>query len=252
MLNVFYAEMLKLKRTQLLWLTLFGGMLPVILSIFGQSRNMNWNEFLINNSLFLNIMIAPMLLSLLAGFVVVREYGDNTINQLFVYPHHRVTILIGKMIVILLLSAAVFVLNYTLTLAAGSLMSEQPISEELFWKFTRTHAWMLAFQALLIPVTMTVGIIGKNFIPPVVLGIVAILINMMGMQGVEDRIDGRITFVSYIPFGSMIVHLLDIMKANVSNDIYRIHALYPQAAVFLLFFLFNVFYYTKSEVHSGS
>ncbi|WP_217595550.1 ABC transporter permease [Cohnella sp. GbtcB17] len=252
MLNVFYAEILKLKRTQLLWLTLFGGMLPAVLSIFGQSRSLNWNDFLINNSLFLNVMIAPLLLSLLAGFVVVREYGDNTINQLFVYPHHRVKILIGKMIIILFLSTAIFVLNYALTLAAGSIMSDQQLSEALFWKFTRANAWMLAFQALLIPVTMTVGIIGKSFIPPIVLGIVAVLINMMGMQGVEDHIAGRVTFVSYIPFGSMIVHLLDMMKANVPDDIYRIHALYPQAAVFLLFFLFNVFYYTKSEVHSGS
>ncbi|GAA3413100.1 ABC transporter permease [Paenibacillus hodogayensis] len=252
MLNVFYAELLKLKRTRLLWLTIFGGSLPAILAIFGQSKNMNWNELLINNSLFLNIMIAPMLLSLLAGFVVVREFGDNTINQLFVYPHHRVKILIGKMIVILLLSTAIFALNYVLIWAAGSVMSDQVIPEELFWRFTRAHVWMLALQALLIPATMTVGIMGKSFIPPVVLGIVAILINMMGLQGVEDHIGGRVTFVSFIPFGSMIVHLLDIMKSNVDDGIFRIHALYPQAAVFLLFFLFNMFYYAKSEVHSGS
>lgn len=252
MLNVFYAEVLKLKRSKLVWLTLFGGALPAILAMFGQSGHMNWNELLVNNSLFLNVMIAPMLLSLLAGFVVVREYGENTINQLFVYPHHRVTILIGKMVVILLLILAIFALNYVLIWSAGSLMTDQAITEELFWKFTHAQLWMFVLQALLIPITMTVGTVGKNFIPPVVLGIIAILINMMGLQGVEDSIDGRITLVSFIPFGSMIIHLLDIMKSNVSEDIYRIHALYPQGAVFLVFFIFNILYYAKSEVHSGS
>lgn len=252
MLNVFYAEVLKLKRTKLLWLTIFGGALPAVLAIFGQSGHMNWNELLINNSLFLNVMIAPMLLSMLSSFVVVREYSDNTINQLFVYPHHRITILIGKMVVILLLTIAIFALNYALILSAGSLMSDRVITEELFWKFTHAYLWMFALQALLIPITMTVGIVSKSFIPPVVLGIVAILINMMGLQGVEDHIYGRITFVSFIPFGSIIIHLLDIMKSNVDGDIYRIHVLYPQGAVFLLFFIFNMFYYAKSEVHSGS
>lgn len=250
--NVLYTELLKLKRTNIVWLTIIGAVLPALLAVFGQLEKMDWSKLFINNLLFLNMMIVPLLISLLAGFVVVREYKENTINQLFVFPHRRVTILIGKTIVLLILLAIMVALNFLLVWLSGSIMSNVPIPTEDFWKFTRAFVWMFALWALLIPVMMSAGIVGKSFIPPVVLGVIAILINMMGLQGVEDHIDGRVTLVSFLPFGSMIIHLLDIMKSNVDSAIYRVHVLYPQGAVFVLFFLFNALYFSKSEVHSGS
>ncbi|MCR8634782.1 ABC transporter permease [Paenibacillus radicis (ex Xue et al. 2023)] len=250
MLNVLYAEWLKLKRSNIIWLTIIGAVLPVLITTFGEFKSMNWINLLNNNLLFLNVMIGPMLLAMLAGYVVVREYSDNTVNQLFVYPHRRVTILIGKMIVILGLTVTIFVLNYVLIWLSGSLIGDQPITGELFWKYTDAYLWMFALQALLIPITMTAGIVGKSFIPPVVLGIIAILVNMMAIQGVEDHIPERVTFVSYLPFGSMIIHLLDSIKSNVNMEV--LHAVYPNGITFILFFIFNALYYTKSEVHSGS
>ncbi|NEW07345.1 ABC transporter permease subunit [Paenibacillus sp. SYP-B3998] len=250
MLNVLYTELLKLKRSNILWLTIIGAMLPALIATFGELKSMVWTNLLTNNLLFLNIMIGPMLLSMLSGYVVVREYSDSTVNQLLVYPYRRVTILIGKMVVILLLSVTIFVLNYLFIWLSGSLIGSQSITGELFWKYTDTYLWMLALQALLIPMTMTAGIVGKSFIPPVVLGIIAILINMMAIQGVEDHIPDRITLVSYFPFGSMIVLLLEMIKSNV--DIAVLNPLYPSGIIFVLFFIFNALYYTKSEVHSGS
>lgn len=250
MLNIMYTELLKLKRSNILWLTIIGAVLPALITTFGEFKDMNWTNLLNNNLLFLNVMIGPMLLSMLAGYVVVREYNDNTINQLFVYPHRRVTILFAKMVVVLLLSLTVSALNYSLIWLSGSLIGHQPITAELFWKYTNAYLWMFVLQALLIPIMMTAGIVGKSFIPPVVLGIVAILINMMAIQGVEDHFPERITFVSYFPFGSAIIHLLDLIKSNVNIDV--LNPLYPSGLTFVLFFIFNALYYTKSEVHSGS
>ncbi|MFD0682238.1 MULTISPECIES: hypothetical protein [unclassified Paenibacillus] len=50
--------------------------------------------------------------------------------------------------------------------------------------------------------------------------------------------------------GSMIIHLLDSIKSNVNMEV--LHAVYPNGIVFILFFIFNALYYTKSEIHSGS
>lgn len=252
MLNVLYAELLKLKRSKIIWLVIIGALLPALIATFGDFLNMQWRDLLINNMLFLNVMVGPLILSLLAGFIVVREYSDNTVNQLFVYPHRRITILMGKTLVILLLTVAIFALNYGAILLSGSLLSNQPLPDDMLGRYTEAYLWLIVLQALLIPITMTAGIVGKSFIPPIVLGIVAILINMIAISGVEDNIHSRVTLVSYIPFGSIIVHMLDIVKMNVDRDIVRIHALYPQVAVFVLFLLFNMLYYTKSEVHSGS
>ncbi|MFS0919618.1 ABC transporter permease [Brevibacillus sp. 179-C 1.1 NHS] len=250
MLNVLYTELLKLKRSNIIWLTIIGGLLPVCITTVGEFPHMDWNNLLINNLLFLNVMIGPMLLALIAGFVVVREYTENTVNQLFVYPQSRVTILIGKMIVILLLTASIFLINYALIWLSGSIIGDHPIPSDFFWKHTKAYVWMFSLHALLIPLTMAAGIIGRSYIPPVVLGIIAILTNMMAIQGVEGHTPEQIVFVSYLPFGSMIVHLLDLMKANVHIDV--LHALYPNGIAFVVFFILNALFYTKAEVHSGS
>lgn len=250
MLNVLYTEILKLKRSNIIWLTIIGASLPVCITTVGEFQQMNWNNLLINNLLFLNVMIGPMLLSLIAGFVVVREHTENTINQLFVYPQSRVIILIGKMIVILSLSASLFLLNYVLIWLSGSIIGDQSIPSDFFWKHTKAYLWMFTLHAMLIPLAMAAGIIGRSFIPPVVLGIVAILINMMAIQGVEDNTPSQVVFASYLPFGSMIVHLLDMVKSNVHVDV--LHSLYPNGAAFIVFFIINALYYTRAEVHSGS
>lgn len=249
MLNVFYTEILKLRRTKIFWLVVIGALLPALISAFAAWGNMSWTDLYKNNLLFLNVMVSPLLLSLLSGYVVAREYGDSTINQLFVYPYRRMSILLGKTFVVALLSLAVIALNYFAIWMIGSLMSDQPISNDLIGRYTDAFLWMAALQVLLAPLMMATGIVGKSYIPSVVLGIIAILVNMMAISGVEDHLAGRVLFVSYLPFGTMIIQLLDITKPGVED---HIHALIPHAVMFLLLFVFNAFYYTKSEVHSGS
>lgn len=249
MLNVLYTELLKLKRTKILWLVVIGAVLPVLLNSYVDISSLSWNEFFNNNLLFLNVMIGPLLLSLLAGYVVAREYHEKTVNQLFVYPHRRVTILVGKTIVIILLSAAIYLLGFLLILLSGSLLGDKSISAELFWKYFNVYVWMFVLQALLVPVMMTAGMVGKSYIPPVVLGIVGLLISTMALVEIEGS--GGVVYSSYFPFGSMIVHMMGMISQS-KSDLNVIHPLYPHVITFLLFFLFNALYYTKSEVHSGS
>jgi bacitracin transport system permease protein len=250
MLNVVYTELLKLKRTKILWLIIIGAGLPVLL--LGFTEQSTWQDFFQNNLLFYYVMMSPPLLSLLSGYVVAREYNENTVNQLFVYPHHRITIMIGKTVTILLMLLSATALNFLFILLSGVIIGNQLITGILLQTYGNVYVWMVALQVLLIPITMTAGMVGKSYIPPIVLGIAAILINAIALIGIEDDNSGRIMFGSFLPFGSMIVHMMVMIeKANLDNAIY-IHPLYIHGVTFLLFFIFNAIYYTRSEVHSGS
>lgn len=251
MLNVLYAELLKLRRSKLLWLVVIGALLPVVMLAFVDFQSLRWEELLTNNLLLLHVMMGPLLLTLIAGYVVVREYGDKTVNQLLVYPHRRVSILLGKTIVILLLTAAMLGLNFGLIVLSGSLIGDQPISEQLFGKYAQVYMWMFAMQTLLIPLAMTAGLVGKSYIPPVVLGIVGILLNVLAVSGISDHHAGRVLAGSYLPFGSALVHAMgNISEKNHFSNV--VHPLYPHGIAFIVFLAFNAIYFAKSEVHSGS
>lgn len=54
-------------------------------------------------------MAGLVLIAVISSFTWVREHGDNTLNVLFTYPVHRLTIIASKLIII-----ALFLLGYNL------------------------------------------------------------------------------------------------------------------------------------------
>ncbi|NEW07884.1 ABC transporter permease subunit [Paenibacillus sp. SYP-B3998] len=252
MLNVIYTELYKLKRTNVLWLIIIGAAVPALLNLLVELEHLEWDEFFYNNLIFFTVLTGPALFTLMGGYVVAREYTERTVNQLFVYPYRRFTLMFGKLIVILIMMIATFSLNFILVILSGNFISDELLTGAIFREYAGVYLWMLALMALTIPMAMTAGIVGKSYIPPIVLGVVAILIAMMVFSGVEDTNSSRIILGSYVPFGSMVVHMADLMgKSNVAVGNY-LHALYPHGIAFVLFFTFNVIYYSRSEVHSGS
>jgi hypothetical protein len=247
MLNILYAEFQKLKATKLIWLILIGAAMPVLLNSLVEFETFNWPEFFNNNLIFLNVLLGAPLLSIVAGYVTAREYTDHTINQLFTYPYHRVYFLIGKMKVTLFILLFVHVLNFGLIVLSGHLISAEVITSELFLYYLVIYGWMFVLQSMLIPITMTAGILGKSYIPPIVLGIIAVLINALALSGFEDENSGRIVYSSYFPFSSMIVHLMRSIENHNVDGI--IHALYPHSLTFILFFVLNMIYYIRSDVY---
>lgn len=183
---------------------------------------------------------------------MAREYTERTVNQLLVYPYRRFDLMFSKLIVAILMMTATFALNFMLVLLSGSLIGDDSLTVAIVGEYAGVYLWMLLLMALTTPMAMTAGIVGKSYIPPIVLGVAAILIAMMVFSGVEDTNSGRILLGSYILYGSMVVHMAAMLDtANVAAGSY-LHALYPHGLAFVLFFTFNVVYYSRSEVHSGS
>lgn len=252
MLNVIYTEIYKLKRTNVLWLIMIGASFPVLLNFLVELEHLVWEEFFYNNLVFFIVLTAPALFALMGGYVVAREYTERTVNQLFVYPYHRFTLMCGKLIVILLMMLLTFLLNFTLVIISGFFISDELLIGAMVWEYAGVYVWMLVLLSLLVPMAMTAGMVGKSYIPPIVLGIVAILISVMVFSGVEDANSSRILLGSYVPYGTMVVHMADLLGKSNIHEGSPLHALFPHGLAFVLFFAFNLIYYLKAEVHSGS
>ncbi len=129
MLCMIKTEFEKLKRLHILLIGLTGMTFPAILSVFtqavvteeGKVRNFDFPA-LINSSIWNSVTIfMPVIFTLLGGYLINREYTDNTLKNILPVPISFQRLLFAKMLAMGILSVLFGFYSYTVTLIVGLL-----------------------------------------------------------------------------------------------------------------------------------
>lgn len=129
MLRIIKAEFLKLKRFHILLIGFIGMTLPAILSVFTQAvatPEVTTPDFgfsdLFNSSIWNSATIfMPVIFTLIGGYLINREYTDNTLKSIFPVPVSFRRLLSGKLLAMGILSALFGFYSYAVTLIVGLL-----------------------------------------------------------------------------------------------------------------------------------
>ncbi len=123
MIDIVIAEFQKLKRYSVLWIGIVAVFFVVALGIFQTSLdgvtvtyevfsdNIIWNNFSLG---------FPFIIVLTGGYIINREYTDNTLKSVVTVPVSQKRLLIGKLIVTGLLTIFFAVFSFICTLIAGA------------------------------------------------------------------------------------------------------------------------------------
>ncbi|SHL82738.1 ABC-2 type transport system permease protein [Anaerocolumna jejuensis DSM 15929] len=127
MLRMIKTEFEKLKRLHILLIGLIGMAFPAILSIFtqavvteeGKVENFDFSA-LFNSSIWNNVTIfMPVIFTLIGGYLINREYTDNTLKNILPVPVSFQRLLFGKLLAMGTLSVLFGFYSYTVTLIVG-------------------------------------------------------------------------------------------------------------------------------------
>lgn len=129
MLSIIKSELLKLKRFHILLVGLIGMTLPAILSIFTQTvissedRAKNFDFTVYFNSTIWNsvTIFMPVIFTLIGGYIINREYTDNTLKTILPVPVCYQRLLFGKLLTMGILSILFGLYSYAVTLLVGLL-----------------------------------------------------------------------------------------------------------------------------------
>jgi ABC-type transport system involved in multi-copper enzyme maturation permease subunit len=254
MLNVFYAEITKLKHTKIYWLILIA-VIPVFLwSIIALSPKVGPEGILVPFDLqdlfyrqgMIVTILGPLLFSLMTGYVVAREYQERTINQLFSYPVSRISFLIAKLLVVLLLISATVVLSFVVVVSSTLLVTHQ-IDMTSVWLGIKMNFMIGILSFGTIPVAAAISMVWKSVIPSAVLGGVISIIVMISVAG--HRMD-TILFPWLTPYWP--VRDLAQGLAEMGPNPYVIPALVILIVTFVVSLSFCIFYYKHADVHNGT
>lgn len=127
MIYIIKSEFIKLKRFHILFIGLIGMALPAILSIFTQTvatpetqiQNYDFSAFF-NNTIWNNATIfMPVIFTLIGGYIINREYTDNTLKIILPIPISFQRLLLGKLLTMGILSILFGFYSFIVTLVVG-------------------------------------------------------------------------------------------------------------------------------------
>ncbi|MFT8352106.1 ABC transporter permease [Clostridium saccharoperbutylacetonicum] len=129
MLRIIKTEFLKLKRSHILLIGLIGMTLPAILSVFTQAvatpeaTTGNFDYFALFSSTIWNsaTIFMPVIFTLIGGYLINREYTDNTLKNILPVPVSFQRLLFGKLLAMGILSVLFGFYSYAVTLVVGLL-----------------------------------------------------------------------------------------------------------------------------------
>jgi bacitracin transport system permease protein len=258
MFKVIQTECLKLKRSKMLWLIPVGALIPTLLSFLIIHANMGyrhmpaltaemWGMLLQNSEMMMILLMGPCLFSLFSGFLMSREYQENTINQLCSYPQPRWQFLIGKLLVMLPIIVCTVGLSFLMTLGFGLIIPHQPLPYSLFIQHLIANLFYMLTLYALVPIAATLSLIGTNIIPPMVLGVTTIVANVIVIQSKYSLV---------FPWSAPFTLPAAYMKILNGTGVVGTNNLRPGVISLVLTFtlplIFNLVYFSRADIHSGS
>ncbi len=123
MMSIVMGELRKLKRCSILWAGVvaifFVSALAVFQTLF-DSDVIRYEQFA-NNVIWNNFSLGfPFIIVLIGGYIINREYVDNTLKSMVTVPVSQRRLLTGKLIVTGMMTALLAVFSFMCTLLAGA------------------------------------------------------------------------------------------------------------------------------------
>lgn len=127
MLSIILTEFQKIKRYHILLIGIIGMTLSPLLGLITQNvaieeaQNPDFNLMaLVNSTIWNNATIfMPVIFTLIGGYLINREYTDDTLKNIFVVPVTFFRLLTGKLITMGLLSLILGLYSYMITIIVG-------------------------------------------------------------------------------------------------------------------------------------
>lgn len=240
MVNILYSEMLKLKKSYFLLIILAGGLALPLLLFLGwlvQGQTVVWNGYTANSEIMMFIMLCPILFSLVSAYVFSREFTDKTANILYSYPAHKIKIFQGKLLVIFMVIAIIYIIHFVALFGTGLILNHEPLTKEILLAHGKIHLYSMIFHFALIPISIFIASLCRNIILPIICATLVTLTNMFLLSGNKFK---------YSPFMMPFMPLAnytDKLKYFVTTQ-----TIFMAVVVFMVGFITCSLYYLKTDI----
>lgn len=118
--SILYSEFLKLKRSKIVLIGFLGTLIVPLLVIFNSitrylknpDRTINLFGLYDSAIMFLMLLFAPLVISVIATYLISSEYSQKTLKTIFTVPISRKNFLYGKFLILFIIVMLFMVLSW--------------------------------------------------------------------------------------------------------------------------------------------
>lgn len=146
MQKLLWAECQKIRRSNIVWITVFATvMVAVIVFIGGQEvydgcRNIdNAGWYMTVAQPLATIFVLPAVIALLGSYMICREEQEDTIKSLRLIPVNEANLTAAKMIVTFVFSILLYLLLFAITFSVEAILHSSDLSVEMVLGFLKAY-----------------------------------------------------------------------------------------------------------------
>jgi len=178
MLRVFYAELLKMQKSSIWYLTLVSPLLAALIGLgLGIEGPVQWEQLLANMNIAHAVLFLPLLAGIFSAFTCWYEHLDGGWKQLLAQPVSRGAVYVSKFLIVILLLVLTQLLFLTVLLVTGWIKG---FSTDIPWElFLLCVGGSLLASLPLVALQLFVSTIWSSFAAPIALNVIFTLPNIL-------------------------------------------------------------------------
>ncbi|HWT73189.1 MAG TPA: ABC transporter permease [Mobilitalea sp.] len=183
MANIISTEFRKLKGSNILWICLAGCLILPVMSLFvgkNVTRPYEWLEYCTQSMWMSILLLWPCIFGLIGTYIFTRERIENTYKNLFIIPVGRVSLVLSKLFVLLIVILGITFLSYILNIAGIFIGVNFSLNKFMQGLETYLLSGLLTFVAML-PVMFITLMSKKGFLVSVCVTFIYAFISFIGI-----------------------------------------------------------------------
>jgi len=183
LVNIISTEFRKLKGSNILWICLAACFILPAMSLFvGKSvtRPNGWVEYCTQSMWMSILLLWPCIFGLIGTYIFTRERIENTYKNLFIIPVGRVSLVLSKLLVLLIVILGITFLSYILNIAGIFIGVNFSLNKFMQGLETYLLSGLLTFVAML-PVMFITLMSKKGFLVSVCVTFIYAFISFIGI-----------------------------------------------------------------------
>jgi len=195
LVDLLYCEILKLKRSEMFWISVLGAVpspfmcFVEYLRIKAQypERTIWFRDVFSANNLYVLLLISVVLYGVIAAYLFSREYTENTLKNVLTIPVSKTKFMLVKYLMLFLWIMVLTLIAWGLLLVFGQIAQLAGFSWGLAIEQLGRYLVGGCLAFLLTSPAVFLALRFKNLVPPIIFSTAITLVNVL-MANVEERV----------------------------------------------------------------